>query len=172
MPKTKKLRIGNGTEKQENPSNMLLSKMLPQDLFRNSVLEFLDRDSVRNCISVEEFSKEFQLPLCFCAQHGTRLGQVVLEPGPPKKGCVDCEMDKIGRARCCKCDDFFDFLCGCDACGKSSCRDCMGTARCSACYKQNCRDCICGVRHMEYCCECNNLLRRVYEAVAANAILP
>jgi hypothetical protein len=87
---------------------MLLSMMLPKDLMRSAVLGFLDRASVASFMAVEEFLNVFLLRNCFCKKHGTRLGEVCTTgmPARPKKQCADCEMPKIGKTRCGKCDTF------------------------------------------------------------------
>jgi hypothetical protein len=76
---------------------------------RSTVLGFLDRSSVVTFMTVEEFSSVFHLRRCFCKDHGTRLEQACMTLPAVGPGCADCEMAKIGRIRCVKCDDFSEW---------------------------------------------------------------
>jgi hypothetical protein len=133
MENTGNQRGGSDIEEQDPPPRMLLSKMLQQDLVRNGVLDFLDRDSVLSFMKVEEFSKVFRLRRCFCEGHGTKLGAVWGAPGHYRKDCQDCEMEAIAQFRCQKCDEFskWNEFYNCDACSRSECHGCTDTAKCS-----------------------------------------
>jgi hypothetical protein len=130
-------------------------------LMRNGVLDFLDRASVANFMTVEEFSKVFRLHRCFCKDHGMRLGQVWV-PGP-KKQCTDCEMAKIGRIRCGKCDDFskWHHFSSCTVCNKSDCSECMDTLLCYECHEEFCYECKdsfrCEECRMVFCNDCEDM---------------
>jgi hypothetical protein len=76
MAKKRKQRSGSETEDQDPSPKMLIAKMLPKDLVRNGILNFLDRDSILSFMSVKQFSKEFRPFRCFCKGHGTKLGPV------------------------------------------------------------------------------------------------
>jgi hypothetical protein len=127
----------------------------------NGVLGFLDRTSVSRFMAVGEFSQVCCLHRCFCKAHGTRLGQVWVPTGPQKE-CTDCEMAKIGRIRCGKCDDFskWNHFSNCHVCDKSECNECKCTVQCSECQEEFCNECkdyfYCGACGMESCFECKD----------------
>jgi hypothetical protein len=160
MARMKTKRRGKKSKKHPPSSTMLLSKMLPKDLMLSAVLGFLDRASVASFMAIKEFVDVFHLPSCFCKDHGTRLEQVSLRTGPQKQ-CADCEMAKIEKIRCGRCDDFskWDDFISCKICEKSECYGCADIAECSECNEQFCYDCkvsfFCGECWMEFCDDCN-----------------
>ena len=179
MAKTRKNSSGDELEKEGPPPTMLLSKMLPEDLMCNAVLGFLDRASVASFMAVEEFSQVFRVHRCFCKDHGTHLGQVCTGmPTSPTKQCADCEMPKIGKLRCGKCDDFskWNHFGNCNVCEKPECnvckffclnccrefcfqcKDSSHREECSISFCRDCRDTFCCERCEEFVClECKDV---------------
>jgi hypothetical protein len=163
MVKTSNKRRGDELEKHGPPPRMLLSKMLSKDLMRSAVLGFLDRLSVARFMVVEEFSRVFHLRSCFCEGHGTILGQIHTDmPASLIKQCADCEMPKIGKFRCGKCDDFSKrtHFGSCSDCEKSECNGCMFfCVKCSREFCFECKDSIhCGQCKIPFCRECRDTL--------------
>jgi uncharacterized paraquat-inducible protein A len=89
-------------------SNVLLSKMLPEDYHVQHGARLLDRASVAKLMAVNEFSKLFVYVIC-CTNHGTRLEQVsMIYHLVPKSNAQTAENAKIGKIRCGNCDDLSD----------------------------------------------------------------
>jgi hypothetical protein len=122
---------------------MLFAKMLPEDLVWDTVLDFLDRESVSSFMQVEEFSKHYSLPRYVCPEHGT--GRVK----PPH--CVDCvaaELElvaaELGLFRCGICDGLREDFMDCGDCGKAICQEvCRGERSdfCDSCQLEYCHEC-------------------------------